>query len=298
MRTLTLIAASMLVTVAAATSSLSAASASVAPNGPATFSDGAGDNGAAADISTVVVSSDATTGQITFQVNLASALANPDSVDIFIDADQNSATGSSNAAGADYDFYLDENEGYWTLAHWNGSWGSTTMPASGSVTSTANQVTFSINRTDLGGTSGFNFWVDSTDPPAGPGHEDQAPNDGLWSYQIGGAAQALQLTAAYFFAPKIAKAGKTFVVAMVVQRSDTTGFLGSEGDVRCKAATGGKSYGAAGAFVTVTYQGAKVSSAVCTWTVPRAARGKTLRGAITASYQGARVTRTFAAGVK
>jgi hypothetical protein len=86
---------------------------------------------------------------------------------------------------------------------------------------------------------------------------------------------------------------------MLVQRSDTMGFLGAEGDIHCTAMLRGKSLTPlASSFVQLTYHGAKVSFPMCAWQIPRGAHGSTLRGTITVTYQGAQVTRRFSARVK
>jgi hypothetical protein len=270
--------------------------------GPSTFSDTAGDSGTAADITTVIVNNDAN-GQITLQVNVAGALTNTEFVDIFIDSDQNQSTGDPKAAGAEYDFYVDESKQKWFLESWNGSsWEDAKAFSTASVNPATNQVTFSINRSGLGVTSGFNAWVDSSEGTGGPGHEDQAPDSGTWNYQLSTPTQnvgALHLTVLALVAAKTAQAGKNYWAGMAVQRSDTTGFLGAEGQIECKASLGGKNLATQiDAFVTFKYHGTKMSGAYCLWRLPTAARGKTLRGAITASYQGAQVTRKFSATIK
>jgi hypothetical protein len=268
--------------------------------GQSTFTDPVGDSGTAGDITTVIVSNDAN-GQITVQLNFAGALAATNTEDIYFDTDQNGATGDPRAAGAEFDLSSDQSTSSWDLGVWNGSaWVAATASASVSVLRGTSQLVFSINRSELGGTAGFNFWVDSRDGAGGSGHEDQAPDSGSWNYQLGGAAQAAAtLRAVAVLAPRTARAGTTYLAEMAVQRSDTNGFLGSEGQIQCTATLAGRPLAAAsGSFATVSYQGAKVSAAVCAWRLPKRARGKTLRGTITTSYQGAHVTRTFSATLK
>lgn len=159
------------------------ASAAVKAN-PATFTDATGDAGTAADVSSVVVSNDAN-GQITFQVNFADPLASTDTVDLYVDADNNASTGDPNAAGAEYDLYADIGGNSWDLSVWNGSsWVDASSYATVHAGHTTSRQTFSINASELGGTSAFNFWVDSNDGSGGQGHEDQAPDNSVWSYQL------------------------------------------------------------------------------------------------------------------
>jgi hypothetical protein len=278
-------------------------------SGPSlTFTDPTGDAGTAADITTVSVSNDAN-GQITFQINIANQFAKTNTVDLLIDADRNASTGDQQSAGAEYDVFADFGQNSWSLGTWNGSsWVDEPSSSTVSVGHSTNVLTISINRSDLGNTSGFNFWIDSCDADCSAGHEDQAPSTGTWSYQLdtgatsngggGGSGTAVHLSVFYLLAPKTVKAGHDYSVGMVVNRSDTSGFLGSEGTSQCKATLGGKPIALVGGqILTMTVHGAKVSAAVCDWHLPKSAQGKTIKGTITASYQGASVSRPFSARV-
>lgn len=270
------------------------ASAGTTGGRSSTFTDPTGDAGTAADITTVAVSNDAT-GQITFQVNVASPFTATQSVDILVDADRNSSTGDPNADGAEYDLYQDFSNHSWDVQTWNGSaWAEAASYSTVKVNYTSNQYTFSINKSELGDTTSFGFWLDSCDGDCSAGHEDQAPASGTWAYQI---ATAVHLTVAYALTPKTVKAGQVYTAALLVQRSDTSAFLGNEGTVKCKAAVGGRPVAAAGGFFSQTYQGTKVTAAVCAARAPKTARGKTLTGTITVSYQGATVSRNFSARI-
>jgi hypothetical protein len=91
------------------------------------------------------------------------------------------------------------------------------------------------------------------------------------------------------------KAGKTLTVVMAATRSDTGELVGKEGRVRCRATIRGKSLRLlTSGFVTVGSQ----TGAGCSWRVPGNARRKTIHGSITISFQGATVSRRFAAKVK
>jgi hypothetical protein len=272
-----------------------------AASGPVTFTDPTGDSGTAADITSVVVNNDAG-GQITFQVNFGGPLASTHAAAVFIDADQNSGTGDPNVAGAEYAIWDDESTNGYAFQKWSGSaWAEASPEATVRVTGGGgtNQLTLSVNRSEIGGGPGFNFWVDSMDGNGGAGHEDQAPDSSVWNYQLQAAAPgALRLSVVYSLSPRTAKAGGVYTAGLLVQRSDTNGFLGSEGTLSCNATVGGKTLSSTGAFVTTTYRGMTASVPICAWQVPAQARGKKLVGSMTVTYQGAQVSRKFSATVR
>src|SRR5260370_40194058 len=125
------------------------------------------------------------------EVSFEKALASTDSVAILLDSDQNATTGNQNAAGAEYLLVASESDNSFGLAHWDGStWQDASAPtASVNGGSGSTTLTFSIDASDLGGVSGFNFWVDSIDGTGGAGHEDQAPDSATWSYQLSSQVQ-------------------------------------------------------------------------------------------------------------
>ena len=119
------------------------------------YSDARGDAASGTDITDMTVRNTAA-GDISIQVGLANPLPGNHIVEVDIDADKNSSTGDD---GIDYYMYGGPLFGANFFA-WNGSaWVQTFPPgfAIGSVTS--NVVDFRMNRTALGGTSGFRFAV-------------------------------------------------------------------------------------------------------------------------------------------
>lgn len=263
---------------------------------PAQFSDPGGDGGTAADITSVTVSSD-TTGNISFVVSFAAPLAATDSVTILLDTDKNPATGSKDADGAEYAFVDDEQDQTFDLYRWNGSdWDEAPAPSAqvsgGGGSST---LLFSVNASDLGGASTFNFWVDSLDGDGGSGHEDQAPDNSTWTF---GASTKLTLSVTDFMLLGPARAGKGLSAALIVSRSDTGDFLGDEGTVQCKATVGGRRLNAIVVEVSVTLGGTKIPVQTCTWTVPKNAKGKLLTGSVSVTFEGVTVTRPFKSKVR
>jgi heme-degrading monooxygenase HmoA len=135
----------------------------------------------------VVVSNDAA-GEITFRftfANRSKLVANNDSINLCIDTDRSSSTGLQNPSicppGAEYVLYVIWQAGV-IFTHWNGS----RMDAAQHNTLRTSETggpTISINRSELSGTSGFNFQV-STEPPG-----DTAPNSGTWTYVLQAGAE-------------------------------------------------------------------------------------------------------------
>ena len=295
------VSALLLVALCSAAGAASGSSTTGAASTPTSFTDPAGDAGTAPDLTSVSVSSDAN-NQLTFLVNYAATPANTTATDIYIDADRNGSTGDPQEAGADWDLYQDWSQRGWDVEQWNGtSWvqASSTATVSVGTNAAGNELSFSINASEIGGgTSGFNFWVDSYDGQGGTGHDDQAPNAGLWSFTPSVSTAPLQLTVAKFVAPKTVVAGKLYEAGMIVQRSDTGDFLGTEGTVRCHARAAGKVVPATPTIVSLTLSGTKVSALFCVMTAPRKARGKLLTGTISATYQGVTTTRGFSAKIK
>jgi len=296
----------MVLCCAAVVAAAASGSSALHTAGPSTFSDPAGDAGDAPDLTTVAVSNDAN-GLITFVVTYQAPPSGTMGTDIYIDADRNGSTGDPNTAGAEWDLQQDWSTHQYAVGTWNGSsWVDAPTVSTAVVTTTAagNQLSFSINRSEIGNTSDFNFWVDSYNGQGGAGHEDQAPDTGLWSYTVNTSTTTtttttpLQLSVVKLVAPKTATAGKAYVVVLFVKRSDTGDLLGIEGTVRCSARAAGHAVPARGAIVSLSLSGQKVSALSCMMTAPTKARGKLLAGSINASYQGVHVTRSFTAKIK
>jgi hypothetical protein len=283
-----------------------AASAGTRSSRSTTFTDPTGDAGTAADITNVVASDDAN-GQITFQVNIANQFTNTNTVDILVDADHNPSSGDTQAAGAEYDLYVDFSNNTWDLGVWNGSgWSEAPSSSTGKVSYTSNQFTYSINKSELGNTSAFGFWVDSCDADCSAGHEDQAPANGTWFYQLtggatsggsGGGSSAVQLSVLVATGPKTVKAGKPYTVVLLLQPSDPSVSLVDNGQVHCKASIGTTSLVAQSELLESTFQGQKIAAAGCVARVPKTAHGKTVKETVTVTYQTATVSRTFSARV-
>jgi hypothetical protein len=160
---------------------------------------------------------------------------------------------------------------------------------------------FSLDAQDLGlrpavgHAARLSFWVTTLagvryDPTAGydltAAHFDRAPSsEGVhWTYAIRlpppDARREELLTT-----PRVARAGKPYIVSMAVARTDT-GTLLARGVVSCSARVAGRALAGTGRFAH--------RRAECTFRIPADALGKRLRGSISVASAGQRVTRTFA----
>lgn len=254
---------------------------------PATFTDAAGDSGTAPDITSVVVSNDANK-RITFRINVSKLVVPSNGiVAIAIDSDQNRNTGPQ---GIDYVFLGDLSNNSFGVGQWDGSKFVDAQAPSASASTDPSGQTFSINSTDVGNTTGFNFWARTLQgDTVAAGNHDDAPDAGTWNYQLG-AASPLELTAQLFHASK-AKAGKPFVAVITVDRSDGTVADVTPDDVTCAATVAGRPL-RNGLTVAV---GPAVG---CSWQLPKRSKGKTLRASITVNLDGATVTKRLTVRIK
>jgi hypothetical protein len=263
---------------------------------PTAFTDTAGDSGTAADVGTVKVTND-DNGQYTFDIGFATPYGDTANVALYLDTDLNPATGSPNDIGADYMLYDDHASHSFWLVKWNGSdWEDAPSMASASVSiGAANaSLTASINRSDLGDTGGFNFYVLSYEGDGSAGHSDDAPDGtAMWQYKL---KPAVTLALAGSKAT-VAKAGSQWTVAIVVKRSDTGGTVGSDGTLVCD--------GSAGSMRLITLTHAFVSggagngsAAVCMFALPKTVKHKTIHGTVTVKFNGQTLMHTFTNRVK
>ena len=263
-----------------------------------TFNDSVGEDANAPDITTVVISND-DAGNLTFQINISNRPAlTPDMVIvIFIDSDQNAATGDPNSLGADYLIELDP--GSVGLFQWNG----TDYPAAASQTSLTyayaeTGATIHISAADLGKTKGFKFAVlavsgftlDANGQPDLTNlHRDLAPDPGhgFFTYQV--LTKLILSVTAFTTGPKPAKAGRPFSASLAATQNDTGGPVGT-GTATCSASIAFKP------IVAVTHVVAN-GVASCVWRIPKTAFGKVLRGTITLTVQGVKVSRSFSSRI-
>jgi hypothetical protein len=211
-----------------------------------------------------------------------------------LDTDQNQATG--NLARGGIEFIVWVNASGAGLLRWDGSsFVGVGLPYRPGYEG-GGGATFQFEASDVGSPAGFNFWVaaqpdNSSNPPA----IDFAPDQGTWNYSL--QSQTVRLTLADAFATT-PKAGRVWVTALEVRRSDTNTDLGSEGHLLCTARLGHTTLRAATrGFVKVAVNGSSATAAVCAWKLPNTARRRSITATIAVSYQTSTINHTFRATV-
>ena len=282
-----------------------AASAASAPNGAAagmhalansvTYEDSQGEDPNAPDITTVVISNN-DAGQLVFQINIPNrpALASDMLLLIFLDTDDNAATGEPDL-GTDYAIQL--LPGAVGLFRWDGTtYTSAGVPQTSLIFSYANGATIRLSTAELGATQRFKFavLVESgivTDPTSGEPnfdntHRDVAPDPGhgLYTYDVKLAPLTL-VVKKFKTVPVKPKAGRPFTVVLVAARSDT-GALIQAGDVTCTATVAFKPI----ELRTLKAVGGRSS---CTWLIPKGTAGKTIRGSIELIFEDLTAKKSF-----
>jgi hypothetical protein len=262
-----------------------------------TFQDSTGEPGVK-DITTVVVSND-DKGLITIRLNVPSlpTYTVDVDVDIFIDTDNNAATGSTDIPGVDYVIQLFRGE--INLYKWDGTDFTRRFgdpPATTLIYNWANGVSVTISATELGNTkrmrvlaamiAGIVFDPVTGEPDFGPASADFAPDlgKGFYTYDVK-VAPARIVFKSLTKAPASPKAGKTFTVRMAATRSDTGAAI-VNGQVDCTAKAGTRS-------VRPKSERFVGGQAVCVFTIPPRTAGKVLRGTITIVFEGKKLTRPF-----
>jgi hypothetical protein len=295
MRTIVL---ALVLSVFIAVPAVAVGSVSRAASNCATFSDSTGEDVNGPDItSTVVCNDDA--GIVTFQVNISNRpLLTADMVILlFLDTDRNGSTGDPQNFGADYAIQLVA--GQVSLFQWNGSdYVVAQSQSSLTFSYAATGATIRVSASELGMTKGFNFAVlaasgISLDSQGNQdftnAHTDLSPDPGhgTFAYQV--LTRLTLSVVAFSTSPKPARAGKTFSAALTANESDT-GALVQQGRITCVARIAGRK--------AVLKASRLVDGvAACVWSIPKTARDKTIRGTITLTVQGVRVTRSFAATI-
>lgn len=306
MRTLTtpglVLAVAVVVVVlpAAATGALPAGTASparIAAN-ETTYQDSQGEDPAAPDITTIVVSNN-DAGMLAFQVNVPNrpTLGQDMVIELWVDSDSNTATGSPELAGVDYVMQLVRSE--INLFRWDGTDFTRRFGDPSAVTLTFSYrsgITVRISANELGQTKAFRFFavVQSgcvVDPVTGDldcanATFDVAPGGGagLYAYQVRIARPTL-VVRGVTTSPAAPRAGKRFTLRMVAARSDTGATL-QGGRVTCVGRAGNARLRAQVARVT----GGAVT---CTWLIPKNAKGKRFRGSVSVAFEGLRASRSI-----
>lgn len=261
-----------------------------------TFTDSSGEDPAGPDITTVTVSN-TDAGVVSFRVNVPNrpTLGQDMIFEVWVDSDNNVATGSPDLGGADYVIQVVQAE--ISLFKWDGTDYTRRFGDPSAVTLSYaydGGITVRIAASELGNTKQFKFFVIAisgivVDPVTGDldgsnSHADVAPGGaaGLYPYDVKIAPATLVVRK---FTARKPAAGKPFSLKLQVARSDT-GALVQGGRVTCVGRVGTARLRAKSArFVG--------REAVCAFTIPAGAKGKTFRGSITIVFEGLRSTRSF-----
>jgi hypothetical protein len=243
------------------------------------------------DIGTVEITDDST-GKISFTAPIVNRpeLSDVDAVQAFFDTDKSSGTGG--VGGFEYEVAWIQ--GHQLFMRWDGAQFVSAAPSSFSAAYKDGKATFSIDKADFGNSVTFNLVVTTTGDN-GESTSDRGPNTGVWTHPGQAAAQPPppppppapppaggKLTVSKVTIGK-PRSGQAFTVSMVVK---STG-VGVKSAVSCSAKLTGKTLKAS---KKGSVQGGKAS---CTWKIPKKSKGKQLKGSITATYKGAKITRSF-----
>ncbi len=264
--------------------------------GTASFSDPVGDSSGAPDLTSVVVSND-DQGLIAFRVSIANraTLGPDDAIAIPFGTNTPGKTGVRDD-GANFVLGL-EGEAVF-LQKWTGGDMVEVRPSPRSLRGSfaGGVLTLAVRQDDL--VPGFpslavptelSFYVlgvsfNGSDVVA----EDDAPDatDQFWRYEL---VQPPRIVVTYFRVPKTARAG-TAVVARLGAAFGDTGRVAKATSVTCRAKVGRRTLSAAPPRAS--------PDAICSWTAPKNARGKTMLGSLTFASAGMSVTRSFSTRVR
>jgi len=254
----------------------------------ADFTDPASDANGAPDVTDVTVFNDAF-NRVIFGAKIAGgkAMAADSEITFVVDADQNPETGSS---GWDYWIVLDGAK-MWNLFSWDGTqW--IEAPATTVKTSFVDDIVlFGIDRSELGNTSSFDFFVEAN-KIAGeePVATDTAPDgDAAWSYATVTKTFGLAASPVIVVTKGGARIGKPFVAGYVVGRTDSPELMLAPKST-CVATVGGKRIAAR----VVQEQ----DVAACRVTLPKTAKGKLLKLTLTTTSGGKTVTKSYSTKVR
>jgi hypothetical protein len=240
------------------------------------YTDKTGDGGAALDIAGAEVSSDSA-GLITFRIHIPN-MTPTGLIGLFIDSDANSATGNVDGGGVEYSFVVDPAERAFDFARWNGSdWDFNTPSSTVRVSAASSGVLISVNRSELGNTNQLNFWVLTAVGDAAPGSRDDAPDEGLWNYDltVGGPdirEVLVQTTPAT--GPRVGKPFAVKVAGIKLPQTNASDAVQPDSS-KCTAKLAGRTLAGSG-------------TGGCTFRIPRKkSKGKQLVVTVSVAYEGA-----------
>jgi hypothetical protein len=231
-----------------------------------TFTDPQGDaTGGAADITQVDVSNDLD-GNVTFALTIPdrAALTPDDTLVIIMNTDKDEATGTS---GADFGIVVTGT----TARLVRSAGGGFASAPQKSLKLAGDGKTVTVNRDELGETTGFNFAVVTT-LVSNDAAEDDAPDGRLWTYDL--ELKPVLDTLVARFLPAKPKHGKPFRLSGTTLRVEN-GTVVKADSITCVAKLNGKRL-----------------AGRCAWRIPANARGKRLVVTLSARYKGVSATFT------
>jgi hypothetical protein len=240
------------------------------------YTDPAGDSSSAGDITGATVLGDKASGQIVFRISGSNLSTSETSLTfMFVDSDANPATGNPEWYGADYAFLVNDSE--YDFVHWNGSDSVATPYSTVRVSGGGSSVMISVNRSELGNTSEFNFLGRTLNVDTRA--SDHAPDDGMDNYSLdagGPDIQSVMLQTTPSFGPR---AGNPFVVTPIALKLPPDGsiisVLPKPESYACNATIKGHPVAGTG-------------TGGCTLRIAKKkTRGKTLNVVVTVTYKGA-----------
>jgi hypothetical protein len=263
-----------------------------------TYNDSVGEDPAAPDVTTIVVSND-DAATISFKINVPNrAQYSPDiALVMFLDSDANQATGDPESLGADFIIQLIQGE--ILLFKWDGSDFTLSATQASLSYAWASGPTVRINASDLNNTRKLLFDVTMVsgivfDPATGAidctnCKRDFAPTFGFYQYDVKITPPTLVVKS---FRPTPARpaAGRSFTLRLVAARSDT-GAVVQNGRVTCVGRLGS-------VRLKAQVQRVQGGAATCTWNIPPNARGKTFRGSVTVSFEGLKAAQSYTGKVR
>ena len=267
----------------------------------ATFQDSSGEDASAPDVTSVTVAND-DQANLTFTINVPNrpTLTGDMVFLVPLDTDANPSSGSADFGGADYVIELDgplEGRSTAALFRWDGTdFTSTGVSQATLIFSYANGPTLKLNASEIGGTRRFGVSVLAVSgvvlgPDGQPDFAnvrvDFAPDRGSYTYDVKITPPSLVLGNGGS-RPVRPAAGKMFSQFVSVARSDGAALQG--GTATCRVTVGGARVAAKASAVT----GGRAS---CTFRVPKTAKRKTSRVAVTVSSGGLTATKSFSARV-
>jgi hypothetical protein len=262
-----------LVLAAAVCSALVAALPAGAAGG---YTDPTGDSGNAPDLVGVFVTSDDTSGLVSFRIVELDPAAADSVTELDIDSDANPATGEASLGGADYAFQISPSTHSYGFWHWNGSDWLTTPHSTVQITAFGTGFAISVNKSELGGTPDFNFGAVTFMRSSDGG--DAAPDDGLWNYSVQAHGPEIVSVLVATQPASGPKAGKLFSLTPTGLKLPPDGRTSPTAlmpdTYTCTAALGLRKLTGSG-------------TGGCTFQISKKARGKRIVIHLTVQYQGA-----------